>query len=94
MDQQLIETIADGVATLTLNRPERLNALSAPIMDGLVEALLAYVAGEGAYRGDARHAKFQPRRHERQQAGLAPANEIDARRVDLRMVLLQEREVR
>jgi 2-(1,2-epoxy-1,2-dihydrophenyl)acetyl-CoA isomerase len=39
MDQQLIETIADGVATLTLNRPDRLNALSAPIMDGLSEAL-------------------------------------------------------
>ncbi len=39
MDQHLIETKADGVATLTLNRPERLNALSAPIMDGLLEAL-------------------------------------------------------
>ena len=39
MDQHLIETISDGVATLTLNRPERLNALSAPIMDGLLEAL-------------------------------------------------------
>src|SRR2546423_5118584 len=39
MDQHLIETIADGVATLTLNRPDRLNALSAPIMDGLLEAL-------------------------------------------------------
>src|SRR6478736_5934539 len=39
MDQELIETIADGVATLTLNRPDRLNALSAPIMEGLLEAL-------------------------------------------------------
>lgn len=39
MDQHLIETISDGVATLTLNRPDRLNALSAPIMDGLLEAL-------------------------------------------------------
>ena len=39
MDQHLIETISDGVATLTLNRPERLNALSTPIMDGLLEAL-------------------------------------------------------
>lgn len=39
MDQHLIESISDGVATLTLNRPERLNALSSPIMEGLLEAL-------------------------------------------------------
>jgi len=39
MDQHLIEEIADGVATLTLNRPDRLNALSTPIMEGLLEAL-------------------------------------------------------
>src|SRR4051794_36371594 len=39
MDKQLIETLADGVATLTLNRPDRLNALSTPIMEGLMEAL-------------------------------------------------------
>ena len=39
MEQQLIETVADGVATLTLNRPERLNALATPIMAGLLEAL-------------------------------------------------------
>src|SRR5947208_4262752 len=39
MEQHFIETNQQGVATLTLNRPERLNALSAPIMDGLLEAL-------------------------------------------------------
>src|SRR5215218_897172 len=39
MDQHLIETISDDVATLRLNRPDRLNALSAPIIDGLLEAL-------------------------------------------------------
>jgi len=39
MDKELLETIADGVATLTLNRPDRLNALSASIMEGLLEAL-------------------------------------------------------
>ena len=39
MDKELIETVSDGVATLTLNRPDRLNALSAPIMEALLEAV-------------------------------------------------------
>jgi 2-(1,2-epoxy-1,2-dihydrophenyl)acetyl-CoA isomerase len=39
MEQQLVEVVADSVATLTLNRPDRLNALSTPIMEGLLEAL-------------------------------------------------------
>ena len=39
MTQDLLETIADGVAVLTLNRPERLNAMSAAMLDGLLEAL-------------------------------------------------------
>jgi hypothetical protein len=30
MEKQLIEEISDGVATLTFNRPDRLNALSTP----------------------------------------------------------------
>ena len=36
---ELIESIEDGVATLTLNRPERMNAFSKEIMDGLIEGL-------------------------------------------------------
>jgi hypothetical protein len=39
MEKQLIEEISDGVVTLTFNRPDRLNALSTPIMEGLLEAL-------------------------------------------------------
>jgi 2-(1,2-epoxy-1,2-dihydrophenyl)acetyl-CoA isomerase len=39
MEKHLIEATAEGVATLTLNRPDRLNALSTPIMEGLLEAL-------------------------------------------------------
>jgi 2-(1,2-epoxy-1,2-dihydrophenyl)acetyl-CoA isomerase len=39
MEQDLLESISDGVALLTLNRPERLNALSTPITGGLLEAL-------------------------------------------------------
>src|SRR5271169_5532819 len=39
MEKQLIEEISDGVATLPFNRPDRVNALSTPIMEGLLEAL-------------------------------------------------------
>jgi hypothetical protein len=34
-----VRGISDGVATLTFNRPDRLNALSTPTMEGLLEAL-------------------------------------------------------
>jgi 2-(1,2-epoxy-1,2-dihydrophenyl)acetyl-CoA isomerase len=36
---ELLETVEDGVATLTFNRPERLNALSPTIMEGLLHGL-------------------------------------------------------
>ena len=39
MEKQLIEEISDGVATLPFNRLDRLNALSTPTMEGLLEAL-------------------------------------------------------
>jgi len=59
MTQELIETVTDGIATLTLNRPDRLNALSTSILDGLLEALprlaadpaVAVVVLTGAGRG-------------------------------------------
>lgn len=35
----VLETLADGILTLTLNRPERLNALNPPLMRSLTEAL-------------------------------------------------------
>jgi len=46
---ELIETIEDGVATLTFNRPERMNALSTPIMEGLLRGL-PRLAGDPAVR--------------------------------------------
>jgi 2-(1,2-epoxy-1,2-dihydrophenyl)acetyl-CoA isomerase len=39
MTQDLLESTKDGVATLTLNRPDRLNAMSGAMLDALLEAL-------------------------------------------------------
>jgi len=50
MSDDLLRVINDGVAVLTLNRPERLNAMSGSMLDGLLEALpsLAEDASVGA----------------------------------------------
>src|SRR3954471_3800113 len=37
----LLGTVEDGVAVLTMNRPERRNALSLPMLDGLARVLAA-----------------------------------------------------
>jgi 2-(1,2-epoxy-1,2-dihydrophenyl)acetyl-CoA isomerase len=39
MSQDLLEIVKDGVAVLTMNRPDRLNALSPTMLDAMLEAL-------------------------------------------------------
>ena len=39
MSEDLLEVVKDGVAVLTMNRPDRLNALSGPMLDVMLEAL-------------------------------------------------------
>ena len=59
MPHELLESVSERIATLTLNRPDRLNALSSPMIDGLLEALprlaadadIAVVVLTGAGRG-------------------------------------------
>ena len=59
MSQDLLEVVKDGVAVLTLNRPDRLNAMSARMLDAMLEALprLAEDAG-GRRRADGRGRGF------------------------------------
>jgi 2-(1,2-epoxy-1,2-dihydrophenyl)acetyl-CoA isomerase len=39
MSEDVLEVVEDGVAVLTLNRPDRLNAMSGPMLDALLAAL-------------------------------------------------------
>ena len=42
MTDQLLETFEDGIATLTMNRPEARNALTSELLDALAEKFVSY----------------------------------------------------
>jgi 2-(1,2-epoxy-1,2-dihydrophenyl)acetyl-CoA isomerase len=44
MSQELLEVVTDGVAVLTMNRPDRLNALSEAMLDAMLETLARLAA--------------------------------------------------
>src|SRR5438552_1023252 len=83
MAQDLLESVKDGVATLTLNRPDRLNAMSGAMLVALLEALprlaedrsAGGVVVTGAGRG------FRPRGDAQQALALGLVNRVvpDAR---------------
>src|SRR5213082_2218358 len=39
MTNELLETVKDGVAVLTMNRPDRLNAMSGEMLDAMLASL-------------------------------------------------------
>ena len=47
----LLQSVADGVLTLTLNRPDVLNAITPPLLDELTAALHEAAAARGSRRG-------------------------------------------
>ena len=53
MNHEILLDIEDDVATVTLNRPERLNTLAIRTIDRLVEALSVAAASEGHCRTSA-----------------------------------------
>jgi 2-(1,2-epoxy-1,2-dihydrophenyl)acetyl-CoA isomerase len=49
MNETVLYDAADGIATITLNRPERLNSMTAELLDGALEAL-EQAAGDSSVR--------------------------------------------
>ena len=48
----MLYAVADHVATITLNRPERMNTISGPMLSQLTERLLEADADRGGAGGD------------------------------------------
>lgn len=90
MGQDLLESLEAGIATLTMNRPEARNALSAEMLGGLAEAL-PRLAGDPAVRlvvltgaGSAFCSGGDVKGFARRAAGETGAASFDHRVTDLR----------
>ena len=90
MGQDLLESLEAGIATLTMNRPEARNALSAEMLGGLAEAL-PRLAGDPAVRvvvltgaGSAFCSGGDVKGFARRAAGEAATPSFDHRVTDLR----------
>ena len=67
MSTDLLEQVKDGVAVLTLNRPDRLNAMSRPMLDALLEALPRLAEDPAVGRGRAHRRRPRLLRGRRRQ---------------------------
>jgi 2-(1,2-epoxy-1,2-dihydrophenyl)acetyl-CoA isomerase len=91
LSQELLETVADGIATLTMNRPDARNALTRDMMLGMNEALtrlsldpaVRVVVITGA--GRAFCSGGDVKSFAKAAAGNAPTMNFDLRVTDLRM---------
>src|SRR2546426_12560675 len=88
MSKDVLEVVADGVAVLTLNRPDRLNAMSGPMLDALLAALprlaedpeVGVVVLTGAGRGFCAGGDVKAMAEGRGVGGTPPAEEAQALR--------------
>jgi acyl-CoA reductase-like NAD-dependent aldehyde dehydrogenase len=76
--QHLLEAVSDGVATLTLNRPERLNALSTPMMEGLAHTMAGRIRAGTVWINTYRAVSFMMPFGGYKASGLGRENGIEA----------------
>ena len=79
MTNDLLESVKDGVAVLTLNRPDRLNALSVAMLDALLERVARHLASFGHGLDVAARAEAAPGAREHDDADVRIGRETRER---------------